>query len=365
MLRLRVLRGILKIVKARFPHEALNMDITECYQLLEIEPTDSLADVKQAYRDIVFVWHPDRMTGNTRVQKKAESKLKRINVAYEELQSCLAREVSKLTKISIHPQQVILDFGDRYTFSVIGLDQNGNEVELENVTWKVSGGGTIYAEGSFFADYESGNFNVVAMSKGISDTATIVIRSAVKAIKVSEESQASSKASEYKYSQAQKKISKEPKIDIELDPDVGFPWKRLIVWGFFLLAILTPSPQKLDYLDYLQVVCGLLFLMWIVGIINTTAVFKFGLPNTRASITQIYFCSAILPAFLADNKHAVWVSLSAYLFTLWFVGMINPKATFNFGVETRWAITGIYIFIGLLMGAIWGGVQGISLVFSG
>ena len=34
-------RGTLKIVEDRSPHEALNMDITECYQLLEIEPTDS------------------------------------------------------------------------------------------------------------------------------------------------------------------------------------------------------------------------------------------------------------------------------------------------------------------------------------
>jgi hypothetical protein len=55
MLCLRVLRGIIKIVKDKSPHEALKMNITECYQLLEIEPTDSLPDVKQAYRDIVFV----------------------------------------------------------------------------------------------------------------------------------------------------------------------------------------------------------------------------------------------------------------------------------------------------------------------
>jgi DnaJ domain len=130
---LGIFKGILKIVKDKSPHEALNMDITECYQLLEIEPTDSLPDIKQAYRDIVFVWHPDRMTGNTRVQKKAESKLKRINVAYEQLQSCLAHDAPKLTKISISPQQVILDFGERYTFSVTGSDQNGNEVELDNV----------------------------------------------------------------------------------------------------------------------------------------------------------------------------------------------------------------------------------------
>ena len=33
---LGVFKGILKIVKDKSPHEALNMDITECYQLLEM-----------------------------------------------------------------------------------------------------------------------------------------------------------------------------------------------------------------------------------------------------------------------------------------------------------------------------------------
>lgn len=57
------------------------------YQVLEIEPGSSQAEIKQAYRDLTLVWHPDRFPNNPRLQLKAEEKLKRINVAYEFLKS--------------------------------------------------------------------------------------------------------------------------------------------------------------------------------------------------------------------------------------------------------------------------------------
>jgi len=46
--------------------------------------------LKQAYRDLVRIWHPDRFAHDRRLQLKAESKLKEINEAYEQLQSLLA-----------------------------------------------------------------------------------------------------------------------------------------------------------------------------------------------------------------------------------------------------------------------------------
>jgi len=46
--------------------------------------------LKQAYRDLVRIWHPDRFTHDPRLQRKAEAKLKEINEAYEQLQSILA-----------------------------------------------------------------------------------------------------------------------------------------------------------------------------------------------------------------------------------------------------------------------------------
>jgi hypothetical protein len=57
------------------------------YQVLGIKPGASQAEIKQAYRDLALVWHPDRFVDNPRLQEKAEEKLKQINAAYEFLKS--------------------------------------------------------------------------------------------------------------------------------------------------------------------------------------------------------------------------------------------------------------------------------------
>lgn len=54
-------------------------------EILGLEAGATKAEVKEAYRDLVHVWHPDRFAQNPRLQKKAEDKLKEINAAYEEL----------------------------------------------------------------------------------------------------------------------------------------------------------------------------------------------------------------------------------------------------------------------------------------
>jgi hypothetical protein len=65
------------------------MDIRTCYETLELHPDASIEDVKQAYRDMVNIWHPDRVSNNARLKQKAEEKLKQINAAYEEILSHL------------------------------------------------------------------------------------------------------------------------------------------------------------------------------------------------------------------------------------------------------------------------------------
>jgi DnaJ domain len=55
------------------------------FQLLELDRTASLDEMKQAYRDLVMVWHPDRFGQNIRLRQKAENKLKQFNEAYEHL----------------------------------------------------------------------------------------------------------------------------------------------------------------------------------------------------------------------------------------------------------------------------------------
>jgi len=62
------------------------MDIERCYEILELGPGASLEEVRQAYRDSVTIWHPDRFgERNPRLTIRAEEKIKQINEAYETL----------------------------------------------------------------------------------------------------------------------------------------------------------------------------------------------------------------------------------------------------------------------------------------
>ena len=63
------------------------MDIQRSLKILELGEGASEEEVRQAYKDIVSVWHPDRFPNNPRLRKKAENKLKEINLAYETLLS--------------------------------------------------------------------------------------------------------------------------------------------------------------------------------------------------------------------------------------------------------------------------------------
>jgi curved DNA-binding protein CbpA len=66
------------------------MDIKRCFEILELTPDALPCDIKQAYKDIVNVWHPDRFSNNPRLRLKAEEKLKEINYAYEVLNNSLS-----------------------------------------------------------------------------------------------------------------------------------------------------------------------------------------------------------------------------------------------------------------------------------
>lgn len=62
-------------------------NIAHYFQILEVEPQATQIEIKQAYRDLILVWHPDRFCDNPRLQQKAEGKIKQINAAYEFLKS--------------------------------------------------------------------------------------------------------------------------------------------------------------------------------------------------------------------------------------------------------------------------------------
>ena len=61
------------------------MNPKQCYATLEIHEHASKEEIRQAYRDLVTIWHPDQYQGTPRLQEKATEKLKELNAAYETL----------------------------------------------------------------------------------------------------------------------------------------------------------------------------------------------------------------------------------------------------------------------------------------
>ncbi len=79
------------------------MDTRQCLEILELESITSPEELKQAYRDKVQVWHPDRFHGNSRLQDIASEKLSEINSAYHHLRAYFDPEKRRKLKESASP----------------------------------------------------------------------------------------------------------------------------------------------------------------------------------------------------------------------------------------------------------------------
>lgn len=55
------------------------------YELFDLAAGASPSEIKQAYREICKVWHPDRFSHDLKLQQKAEQKMEEINEAYKAL----------------------------------------------------------------------------------------------------------------------------------------------------------------------------------------------------------------------------------------------------------------------------------------
>ena len=74
------------IVKRDIARVSYNLE--QYYKILGLELGASLEEVNQAYKDLVFIWHPDRLPQeNHRLIKKSAEKLKEINHARDLLRS--------------------------------------------------------------------------------------------------------------------------------------------------------------------------------------------------------------------------------------------------------------------------------------
>ena len=91
-------------------------DLSDAYRALELEPGASAAEIREAWRDLATVWHPDRFPDNERLRRKAEERLKRINLAYERLRSAngMAADPSphgyrSASDVEVDPWEVLRD----------------------------------------------------------------------------------------------------------------------------------------------------------------------------------------------------------------------------------------------------------------
>lgn len=73
------------------------------YELLGVAPGTSGNELKEAYRDMAKVWHPDRFSHDPRLQQKAQERLKEINEAYEQLTSGKAARRTRPTATTAEP----------------------------------------------------------------------------------------------------------------------------------------------------------------------------------------------------------------------------------------------------------------------
>ena len=79
------------------------MTPNEARQILGISSTDTQDEIKQAWKDLVFSFHPDRAgVGNEERKKRLEKKLKEVNMAYDILLS--VQRAKKPTKTPKRPQ---------------------------------------------------------------------------------------------------------------------------------------------------------------------------------------------------------------------------------------------------------------------
>jgi transposase-like protein len=79
---------------------ANSFELLRAYRTLGVQRSANESEVKQAYRDLAQVWHPDRFGHDARLRAKAEDQLKNINAAFDLVKAERARRTTTPTSKS-------------------------------------------------------------------------------------------------------------------------------------------------------------------------------------------------------------------------------------------------------------------------
>ncbi len=274
------------------------MELKDSYQILELEKTNCLHEVKQAYRDMVFVWHPDRLENNQRIKKKAEKKLQEINQAYEILTNHLSGKLPDFVRIIIFPDSVEIKYHESKIFTVCGIDSKGKQTEIEQVKWE-SSGGTIYQDGLFFADDEIGNYTVKAGFNTLQAEAKVKLVQAEEEIDQSDVGLFQSlknkcKKKLHNYYQNHPLTQKIVSFKKSIIKFLGLI--KWILWGSIGWLIMTNTYVYNEATNLSTRFASILLLSWLMGIISPNLIINFGIDNidsnspanTKAKVSVFY-----------------------------------------------------------------------------
>ncbi|MEG4204043.1 WD40 repeat domain-containing protein, partial [Microcoleus sp. Pol7_A1] len=89
-----------------------------------------------------------------------------------------------LRGLKISPEQVEIKPEEKFTFTVTGLDQVGDSLEITNVRWTTTAGGSITDKGAFKGDYKKREVTVTAKLGKLSDTAKVILLPVLRGLEV-------------------------------------------------------------------------------------------------------------------------------------------------------------------------------------
>ena len=279
----------------------------EHYRTLEIEPGASLKEIKEAYRDLASVWHPDRFTGNSRLQEKAQEKLKEINSSYEYLRAYASNQ-PRLTEIIIVPTTVQLNLGESQTFHLVGLDQNRNPINIDYIEWSATGG-TISSDGCYLAE-DDGCFFVTASVEILNHSACItVVRPSPEDTDRSLEDENSER--EDQRSTPSETVSNHSNNEKPKSSGV-VSFIRIALWSFWGVLLLTPSSKTQTYGLFIPLAVFCLSAL-ILGLIHPSFTLSFGFRKTRRVVTILYLPPVLIYLFFPSS----WIPLAIIETSIW------------------------------------------------